>query len=250
MGKRANLPDTDLYQSTAVSLYDRFPAPDFSHVLTLINSAKPSRGVSFDVGCGTGTLIHHLSASGWQASGCDPSPPMVAFAAAKNQNSHIQLATATNFKLAEPVDLITCTFDVLNHLPSLADVESFFELAFRSLKEGGVLIFDTVTPDDIQRNWPGYAHIESREQEFIAIRGEQTAEHTGRLYYDFFTKLPNGCYSRSTEIHTLRALPLIWTKTALKQLGFRKISHLDASNSMKPKLKTVRWLFSATKALS
>lgn len=243
------LPDTDLYQTTAVAIYDRFPAPDFTPVLSLIEMLKPEKGTALDVGCGTGTLLRHLSERGWKAFGCDPSEAMVELARSKNPDAVIHLATATNFSAPPLLDLITSTFDVLNHIPALENVREFFERSSRALAEDGVLIFDTVTPNDIAQNWPRYAHIESRADELIAIRGEKLNGRTGRLYYDFFLRLADGSYTRSTEIHTLHALPLAWTLKALRRAGFNEVLRFDAMHLEKPNRKTVRWIYAARKSL-
>lgn len=241
------IPDTDLYQTTAVAIYDRFPSPDFTQVLSLIERVKPGKGSALDVGCGTGTLLRYLSDTGWNVFGCDPSRPMVELARSKNPGAHIDVATATSFKVPCRLDLITSTFDVMNHLPTLNDVREFFERSSAALADDGVLIFDTVTPNDIIQNWPRYAHIESRADELVAIRGEKIDVRTGRLHYDFFIKQSDGSYKRSVEVHTLRALPLAWTLRALKQAGFGELLRFDAMNLEEPNRRTVRWIYAAKK---
>ena len=242
-----HIPDTDLYQNTAVSIYDRFPSPDFTQVLLLIEKMKPGKGSAFDVGCGTGTLLRYLSDREWEVFGCDPSGPMVELARSKNPAAHIDVATATSFEAPRGLDLITSTFDVMNHLPTLNDVREFFERSSGALADDGVLIFDTVTPNDIIRNWPRYAHIESRTDELVAIRGEKIDGRTGRLHYDFFLKQSDGSYKRSIEVHTIRALPLAWTLKALRRSGFGEVLRFDAMNLEEPNRRTVRWIYAARK---
>ncbi len=243
-------PDTDLYQRPAVKTYDRFPSPDFDPVIRFIKRYKPDPGRSFDVGCGTGTLIEKLSAEGWNALGCDPSKDMVSRASQKINPQSISMSDATNFDIENKVDLITSTFDVLNHLTSLNDVKKFFIRAYEKLDSNGILIFDTVTPNDIKYNWPRYVHVENLEDTYIIIRGQTVKARVGRLYYDFFIQEKSGVYSKHSEIHTLRALPLNWTLNCLRSIGYKNIVHIDAMNLNKSSDKTVRWMFSAKKTPS
>jgi SAM-dependent methyltransferase len=241
------LPDTELYQKTAVKIYDRFPSPDFDPVLNFIVKMHPDVGRSFDVGCGTGTLIKLLRHIGWDAEGCDPSQDMLTYARDKLNIHNLSKSDASDFDIINKVDLITSTFDVLNHLQSLNDVEKFFIRSFNKLAPNGTLIFDTVTPNDIKHNWPRYAHVENMDDTYIVIRGKTIKERVGRLYYDFFVKETSGLYSKHSEIHTLHALPLQWTKNCLRKIGYKDITYVDAMDLSKPTRKTVRWLFSARK---
>jgi SAM-dependent methyltransferase len=241
------LPDTDLYQTPAVKIYDRFPSPDFDPVIRFIKKYKPRPGRSFDVGCGTGTLIEKLRDEGWIALGCDPSKDMVQRASQKINPQSISISDATNFDVKIKVDLVTSTFDVLNHLSSLIEVKKFFMRAYDKLDCNGILIFDTVTPNDIKYNWPRYIHVENLGDTQIIIRGLKMKARVGRLYYDFFTKENSGLYSKHSEIHTLRALPLNWTLNCLRSIGYKNIVYVDAMNLNKPSDKTVRWIFSAKK---
>lgn len=242
-----SLPDTDLYQTPAVKIYDRFPSPDFNPVISFIKRYKPHPGRSFDVGCGTGTLIGKLRDEGWNALGCDPSKDMAYLASRKIDLQSISISDATNFDIENKVDLVTSTFDVLNHLTSLNEVKKFFIRAYEKLDSNGILIFDSVTPNDIKYNWPRYVHVENLGDTHIIIRGQTVKARVGRLYYDFFIKESSGLYSKHSEIHTLRALPLNWTLNCLRSIGYKNIAHLDAMNLNKSSEKTVRWIFSATK---
>ena len=240
----------EMYMSDAVRIYDKCPAPDFKQVLRFINNISLIPGYAYDVGCGTGSLIYYLSKQGWLCAGCDLSPDMVLAARYKNPGCEIEQATVANFKVQQPVKLITCTFDVLNHLSSLTAVNKFFKKSFLSLQLGGILIFDSVTPQDIKCNWPGYIEVDEIDGILLVRTGKSLGPRTGVLKYEYFVQNKNKLWRRFTEIHTLRALPLDWMRDALSSIGFTKIKIVDASSLKPPTEKSVRWLVSACKPKS
>lgn len=236
-----------LYLDDAVSLYDICPAPNYQNVLSFIRISCSKIGSSFDVGCGTGSLVKILRSEGWDSHGCDISEPMVKAARKKNPSARIGIQSATDFKTNSKVNLITCTFDVLNHLESKEKIKAFFKRSFSELQQGGILIFDSLAPDDINNNWNGYVEVDSWEDLFLIRRGKKLGNGKGTLTYDFFKKIEKNYWSKSTEVHTLIAPSRLWIEDTLLNYGFNKIRALDATSLKRPDKKTVRFIFSAQK---
>lgn len=61
------------------------PSPEL--VSALGDGWLPSRGRALDIGCGLGTEIGYLAATGWQAAGIDLSETAIAGAAAGHDNA-------------------------------------------------------------------------------------------------------------------------------------------------------------------
>jgi SAM-dependent methyltransferase len=236
-----------MYLNDAVSLYDTCPAPDYQNVLDFIRMSCPKIGSSFDVGCGTGSLVKLLRSEGWDSHGCDISEAMVKAARKKNPSARIEIQSATDFEANSKVSLITCTFDVLNHLENKEKVKDFFKRSFSELQHGGILIFDSLAPDDINNNWNGYVEVDSWENLFLIRRGKRLSNGKGILTYDFFKKIGKSYWSKSTEDHTLIAPARSWIEDTLLSVGFNKIKALDATFLKRPNKKTVRYIFSAQK---
>lgn len=236
-----------MYQSDAASLYDTCPAPNYQNIVNFIRMSCSKIGSSFDVGCGTGSLVNILRSEGWDSHGCDISEPMVKAAREKNPSSRIKIQSATNFEVNSKVDLITCTFDVVNHLENKTKIKTFFKRSFSELQQGGILIFDSLAPDDINNNWNGYVEVDCWEDIFLIRRGKKLGFGKGVLTYDFFRKTEKNYWSRSTEIHTLIAPPRSWIEDTLLSLGFNQVRALDATFLQRPNKRTVRYIFSAQK---
>ena len=236
-----------MYLNDAVSLYDTCPAPNYHNVIKFIRMSYSIIGSSFDVGCGTGTLIKILRSEGWDSHGCDISEPMVKAAREKNPSAKIKIQSATEFETDSKVNLITCTFDVLNHLENNTKIKAFFKRSFSELQPGGVLVFDSLAPDDINNNWNRYVEVDSWEDLFLIRRGKKISNGKGILTYDFFKKIEKSYWGKTTEVHTLIAPSLAWIKNTLFSIGFNKIRALDATFLARPNKNTVRYIFSAQK---
>ncbi len=234
-----------IYADDAVLLYDVCPGLDYSGLLEFIGRLCQRPGSVFDVGCGTGSLLAQLAEKGWQGAGCDPSTPMVNAARQKAPRARISRATATDFEVAKPVDLVTCTSDVVNHLPSQAVVGNFFRRAFESLAEGGVLLFDTLTPYDINVNWDDYAQISRLENAYVIRTGKKLRPCIGELTYDFFMRQEDGNWRHKLETHRLHAWHRSWIEQALHATGFSEQVTVDAETLAPPGRRAVRWMVAA-----
>jgi SAM-dependent methyltransferase len=109
---------------------------------------------ALDLGCGTGVLCRFLGDRGIRAAGMDLSEGMIAIAREADPQGHYDVADMTRYRPAEPVDLITCTGDALNHIPGLADVGRIFENVFASLRDGGWFLCDILKEGEISDSEP------------------------------------------------------------------------------------------------
>jgi SAM-dependent methyltransferase len=104
-------------------------------------------GSAADAGCGTGTFLLRLARFCSTLFGVDCSADMLAVAQQKTKGLGIRFLQQDlrAFALPWPVDLITCNFDTLNYLPSIADLRRAFLRFQRNLGAGGHLLFDVIT---------------------------------------------------------------------------------------------------------
>jgi SAM-dependent methyltransferase len=100
-----------------------------------------------DIGCGTGQLTDHFRQAGYVTVGVDRSTAMLRHRVAERSGHRGAVATAdaANLPLVGRFDLITATFNVINHLPDKWAASSLLSEVARLLKSDGVFVFDINT---------------------------------------------------------------------------------------------------------
>jgi SAM-dependent methyltransferase len=103
-----------------------------------------------DLCCGTGRLAAWLSERGFEVTGVDASAQMLDVARRNAPNADWVQANAQSFSLAAPVQLVVSTFDSMNHLATLDELESVFRSVYRALASGGLFCFDFNTAEGFE----------------------------------------------------------------------------------------------------
>jgi SAM-dependent methyltransferase len=110
-------------------------------------------GIAFrsaaDLGCGTGLFARYLSRTwGIPVVAVDVSRQMLRVAARHCRGLPVRLLhqDIRGLRLPAPVDLVTSNFDTLNHLVGDGELRDAFRRIHASLRPGGHLFFDVVTP--------------------------------------------------------------------------------------------------------
>jgi SAM-dependent methyltransferase len=120
-------------------------ATEITFVDGIIKNACPRAVTLLEVACGTGGIIAGLAA-GYQVSGLDISPGMLAVAREKlPAGTPLYPADMSSFRLETTFDAIVCVYHGINHLLDFSDWEGFFDCVYGHLNYGGVLIFDVIT---------------------------------------------------------------------------------------------------------
>ncbi|MBL8179726.1 MAG: class I SAM-dependent methyltransferase [Bryobacterales bacterium] len=127
-----------------------------------------------DLCCGTGTLALDLAQSGIRVYAVDLSPDMVRIARRKVRAAGLPVrvlrADMRDFRLPQPVDLITCEFDALNHVPTKGDLRKVLRCAARALRPGGYFTFDVNNLAAFEHIWSKTWFID-RDPVAIVMRG-------------------------------------------------------------------------------
>jgi SAM-dependent methyltransferase len=99
-----------------------------------------------DLGCGTGTTAVELARAGHKVYAVDASPVQCGQAREKARRAGVAVrvicADMRRFRLPEPVDLVLCEFNPLNHLPRKSDLNVALAMVARALRPGGWFYFD------------------------------------------------------------------------------------------------------------
>ena len=109
-----------------------------------------------DLACGTGTTALLLARKGIKMFGVDLSPTMRRLAREKSRRLGLPLRVVAgdmrHFRLPEPVDLVLCEFDALNHVERKGDLALVGRAVSRALRPGGYFSFRREQPPCVRNN--------------------------------------------------------------------------------------------------
>jgi SAM-dependent methyltransferase len=234
--------------------YDRYWNEEFHSlafpILERVWLARvPKRSHILDVCCGTGYLAGLLLSRGHSVTGIDCSSVMIEYARQNQPTAQFQVADATDFKLPSHFDAAVSTFDSLNHILALRDLQSVFRNIAAALKPGGLLAFDILLEDAYRTNW-GQAFALVRDDHVLTITGSgfdfrsRKAQCTITMF-----RLLAGQWQRSDFTVHERCYTGKEVTQALERAGFTEIVCYDAGDlGMGGTLGEGRTFFVAKKA--
>lgn len=172
------------YANALAGVYDDFKSGDNYRrwaelIAQIARTWGPSGRRLLDVGCGTGVSSFALVDVGFDVTGCDFAPEMLAVAE-KSGDRGVSFYLADIRNLPDgygEFDVVNWMGDVVNHLLSKEDVESAFRSSARVLKSGGILVFDANTAAAYEGLWSSTNVFETAENLFV-WRGQGTESDT------------------------------------------------------------------------
>jgi SAM-dependent methyltransferase len=197
----------------------------------LLGEILPQVRAACDLACGTGTTALELAERGIKVYGVDLSPTMCRLARAKVRRAGDQVTIIPGdmrtFGLPEPVDLITCEFDALNHVPRKSDLARVANAVARVLRPGGYFYFDVNNRRAFQKIWPGTGWFEKPGVVLLLRGGYDQRRDKGWENVEWFIRGKGG-WRRFRE----RVEQVAWTRTevvqTLRAAGFQRIRSTDA----------------------
>lgn len=139
---------------------------------------RPVRTV-LDIACGTGPHLMRLAARGYRMSGLDLSAKNVDFLrermADKDFAGQLVVGDMTDFRLPQPVDAAICMQDSQGHLLTNEALVSHLRCVARSLRRGGLYVFDRY----MASSWtnPARSWSWSRRRGRLIVRASFSALH-------------------------------------------------------------------------
>ncbi len=198
----------------------------------ILSPILPHVEAACDLCCGTGTTALLLARRGIEMYGVDLSPTMCRLAREKARRAKLPLtvihADMRDFRLPRPVDLITCEFDALNHVPRESDLAWVARSVSRALRPGGWFYFDVNNHRSFEKIWPGTWFTDQPDVALVMHGGCDRARKRGWTKVDWFCR-----EGRLWRRHQEYVEQVAWSRAemvkTLRAAGFGKVSAWDAT---------------------
>ena len=187
-----------------------------------------------EMGCGTGASARWLAGRGVNITAVDVSAEMLAQARASIDARGLGLTWKRGDIRAldstyEMVDMVLA-IDVMNDLTNLRDLEAAFNMAYRLLEPGKLLIFDLHTIEGLaERGRISSEFIHDDDRLSVFVRNDFDYERqTHNTNYLIFHR-QEGLWNREEAAQTLRGFPLTAVAALLQRCGFALRSLLNTN---------------------
>jgi SAM-dependent methyltransferase len=226
----------DWYLPQAVGALERLL---FSHL-------TPGSSV-LDVCCGSGHVTRELVARGYKVTGVDASAELIAQARQDMPSAAFLVADIRYFQLAEQLDAALSTFDSLNHIMELSDLEASFRNVHRALRPGAPFVFDMNGEEAYRMDWQDWSTTVAPDSVSL-VRGRfDRATKRALTEIVWFRPLPGGQWERRDSVVPQRCYSDGEIRDALEQAAFRDIASVSAKEAgVKGEIGYGRHFWSAT----
>jgi ubiquinone/menaquinone biosynthesis C-methylase UbiE len=108
----------------------------------LLFSKVPTGENVLDLCCGSGHVTRELVARGYRVTGVDSSAGLIALARVDLPGVDFRVQDVRELSLDQSFQAALSTFDSLNHILTLDELGDVFARVYRSLRPGGLFVFD------------------------------------------------------------------------------------------------------------
>lgn len=192
--------------------YDQFwrpyPTQSAKALLELVRTAAPEARRVLDIGCGTGIVAEHFLQAGYDVTGIDRSPAMLARARARLGDALVlREADAADFAVDEPFPVAVSTYDIPNHLDDLDRVAAYLGCVYKAVAPGGLFAFDIATVEGLRGM--NKVQIRDTEEAILLFRGALN-ESAGMGFYRIsgVVRAEDGRYDRFETTMTNIVVPI------------------------------------------
>lgn len=175
-----------------------------------------------DLGCGTAKSTEPFLRRGFEVTGVDISEPMLRVAARRAPGARFLQADMRELPELGPFDVAVCLDDGVNYMDSERDLAAFFAGVRRSLRPGGLLLFDVNTLHAYQQHFSCSSVIRCDEDLVLLWQGQTSPDlapgEQARLTIEAFARGPGG-WGRHRSVHLQRHHPDGRIRSALRRAG-------------------------------
>jgi SAM-dependent methyltransferase len=133
-----------------------------------------------------------------------------------------------SFRLPQTVDLITCEYDALNHVPQRADLRRVARAVKRALRPGGYFFFDVNNTLGFKRYWTGTVWIEKPHLVLVMRNGHDLEASRAWIDIEWFIR-DGTLWRRKRE----RVEEVCWApdeiRSIFREAGFDSVRAWDAA---------------------
>ena len=182
-----------------------------------------------DLCCGTGQLAAVLTDKGFATTGVDGSEGMIEIARRNAPDVAFFTQDARNISLNRQFLAVFSTFDSLNHVMSLDDLERVFCNVHAVLEEGGYFEFDLNMEEAYLKRWRGSFGIVEDDHVCVARSSRDEKEMIGKMNLTVFESTGTGW--KRTDVSLLQR----WYRECdiserLRSAGFEQLQTFDGKD--------------------
>ncbi|MFN0204774.1 MAG: class I SAM-dependent DNA methyltransferase [Planctomycetota bacterium] len=200
-----------------------------------------------DLACGTGLLASEMARLRKTVYAVDHHPGMLALARERARkltlpgrrmrivDCDIRRFDLKKLQLPEPVDLITCFFDSMNHLQHRGDLAKVFRSANAALRPGGWFVFDINTRKGVAHPWPDPPEIrifnKNGKKYYLYASPIPFQQKTGNggVRFEWFIQLSKDRFRHAVEMYREISWSDSEVERALRTAKFINIEKFDGS---------------------
>ncbi len=192
----------------------------FPAIKTIARDSLVDSGKVLDLCCGTGQLAKVLTEKGYQVTGIDGSREMLRYARGNAPDAKFIAGDARTFRLPPEYKAVFSTFDSLNHVMTLKELEKIFGRILACLVKGGIFVFDMTTRKHFEVATKDYKDVREKPECLYIIRTKYDAKKKlGEWAITIFR--PEGTLWERSEVTLYQTwYPIEDIKLALVNAGF------------------------------
>ena len=197
----------------------------------LVLGDLPTGCAVLDLCCGTGQLAAVLSEKGYDVSGVDGSEGMIEIARKNAPDAAFLVQDARELSLDGRFGAVFSTFDSLNHVMSLDELERVFRNVHAVLDDGGYFEFDLNMEAGYVSRWRGSFGIVQDDLVCVARSSRDEKERIGRMDLTVFESEEPGW--KRTDVSLIQR----WYQETdiierLRSAGFEKIQTFESEDGV------------------
>lgn len=224
----------------------------FDRLHSELKKRGKAQGHLCELGCGTGEMTGRFCDAGYEVTGIDCSPDMLARAMDKKREDQQILylnQDMRDFSLHKPANVVLCICDSMNYLLTPEDLRKTFECVWGNMEDGGVFLFDMKTEYCYEELLGDEVRFEEDDTYSVIWENMYDRQQKINEYWVtmFVRREQSGLYERYDECHRQRAYSRQEVEELLSQAGFALYGCYGGELEKEPGEKEERIYFLAGK---